>query len=104
MFGSVVKWMNKSIAGLDLSRLYANEITIRPRFIGIIESASVSKQTKFGKISVSYQTKNGFSIKIKVPHGITAQVILPFDLIEGGQKLSDGTYKSTLYGGEYEIK
>ena len=104
MFGSVVKWMNKSIAGLDLSRLYADEITIRPRFIGIIESASVSKQTKFGKISVSYQTKNGFSIKIKVPHGITAQVILPFDLIEGAEKLSDGTYKSTLYGGEYEIK
>lgn len=103
MFGSVVKWMNKSIAGLDLTNLYANEITIRPRFIGIIESASATKNTRFGLASVSYSTENGFSIKIKVPYGIKATVILPYDLIKGGQKTEQG-FVSTLYGGEYEIK
>lgn len=113
MFGSVVSWMYKHVAGLDLTELYLNQVTIRPRFIDFIESASAQKQTKYGKVSVLYSAKNDFSMQIEVPFGLTATVILPEKYLKGkvlcgseytAEKVEKGCKKIIFFGGNLTIK
>ncbi len=102
MFGSVVAWMYKHIAGLNLSELYKNKVIIRPRFIKYICNASAEKITPYGKVSVLYQTEKGFKMKVKIPFGLTGEIILPINKVAVNGVLSDG--KITLGGGEYIIE
>jgi len=113
MYGSVVSWMHKHVAGLNLSKLYKNKIIFRPSFIEFVESASAFKETAFGLAKVSYCTEKGFMMTVKVPYGIIGEVILPYKTVKNitvGEKdysfsdTVDGLYKITLDGGEYVIK
>ena len=113
MFGSVVSWMYKYIAGLDLSKLCDNQVVIAPKFTAQIQSASASKETKYGKVSVEYCAENSFEMKVVVPYGLTCLVVLN----EGGRALftvngieypvavdEDGNCLITLQAGTYLIR
>lgn len=113
MFGSVVAWMYKHIAGLDLSNLCDNKIVINPKFITQIKQASASKETKYGKISVSYNANDTFQMQVNVPFGLVCEIVLSKDLfssiiINGKtyKKEQDGTnnFNVTLNGGKYLIQ
>lgn len=109
MFGSVIPWVIKHIAGLDLSELYARKITIAPKYTDKVKHAYAYKNTRYGKVSVRYRAQDTFEMKVTVPYGCTADVILPETLMRNtvcicqntGQELE---CKTTLTGGVYTIK
>ncbi|MBO4594723.1 MAG: family 78 glycoside hydrolase catalytic domain [Clostridia bacterium] len=110
MFGSVVAWMYRRIAGLDLSEFCDKKITVRPEFIPKIKSAGAKKATAYGTASVEYKNDGGFIMHIEVPFGCTAEVYIKEsdagNLFLDGKELkkSEGYYRATLKGGKYEIK
>lgn len=116
MFGSVIPWVVKHIAGLDISELYAKKITIAPQYIDKVASAYAYKNTRFGKVSVRYRAEHAFEMKVIVPYGCNADVILPRALMNDGVCICEKTgkiiegafegseYKTSLSGGKYLIK
>lgn len=80
MFGSVIAWMVKNVAGIDLSNLYNKQIIYAPKVIDKVKVARASKETVFGKASVSYCAEGGFSMAITIPHGVNGIVKLPKNL------------------------
>ncbi|MBQ9734419.1 MAG: family 78 glycoside hydrolase catalytic domain [Clostridia bacterium] len=111
MFGSVIAWMIKHVAGLDLSNLCNKKITFAPKVIDRVKVARAEKQTVYGKVSISYCAEDGFSMKVVVPFGVTGEIILPSsikkitinDLPVVGTKC--GEYTSfTVSGGEYAVR
>ena len=112
MFGSVVSWMYKYIAGMDLTNLCDRKITVHPRFIKQIPSANAFKNTEYGKIVVCYsKEKDGIRLHLDVPYGLSCQVILEskdgFKFNINGKKITDniadGKLSVTLSGGKYTI-
>lgn len=101
MFGSVVSWFYKSIAGLDLSKMCDRKIVVNPRLYKIIKSAKATKETPYGLISVCYDTANGFIMNLVVPKGLTAEIMLD-GRYECNGKITDGKFELT--GGKYLIK
>ncbi len=111
MFGSVVSWMFRHIAGLDLSHLYEKTIIFRPRFTKIIKNAGAYKETDFGTAFVRYETENGFKMNIIIPNGLKGKVILPRKLTDKisceGKEWTDfekNYGEITLESGSYQIK
>jgi hypothetical protein len=103
MFGAVLAWVYKNLAGLDLSRLCDKQIIVAPKLIKEVNSSKISKVTSFGKAAVSYSLGENFDMEITVPFGLTAKVILP-DFIKG--ITIDGKTKNnkfSLDGGSYKI-
>ncbi len=111
MFGSVLLWVYKHVAGLDISELYAKKITYAPKVIKEVNGASMSKNTPYGRASVEYSVKEEFILKAEVPFGITGEIILP-DYIETftvdgnpatimEKKDSKNTF--VVYGGEHIV-
>lgn len=115
MFGSVISWMVRHIAGLDISELYAKRITIAPKFINQVKEAHAYKHTRFGKVSVKYRAEDNFSMQLQIPYGCTAQVILPSEIVGKGVCLrerkgdmlkwseSETGYWAFVTGGSYTI-
>ena len=111
MFGSVLAWIYKNVAGMDLSALYKKEIVFSPKVIDKVKSARIYKRTPYGIAGCEYQAVDGFNMKIKVPHGVNAKVKLPCMVKDVAFKsgyrvetLLDGKYNAfNLQGGEYEI-
>lgn len=115
MFGSVVAYIIKNIAGLNLDQLFQNKITVKPLMIDFIKKARASKQTKNGPVSVSYSiNKNNFTMNLTVPYGLTCKVILPENLgkqlylyhnkIKKTLNPSGDSFRFTLSGGIWTIK
>lgn len=111
MFGSVIAWMVKNVAGLDLSGLCDKKIVYAPKLTEKVTVARAIKQTSYGIASISYCAEDGFSMKVIVPHGLTGEVVLPDyirkitvnDLPVVGKK-KDGFTILTLTGGEYAVR
>lgn len=113
VFGSVVSWMYKHIAGLDLSGLCNNQVVVYPKFTKEIKRAFASKETKYGKISVEYCAENSLEMKVVVPYGLTCLVVFNQKNTGGftvnGKEYTkaldkDGNYLIVLHGGSYLIR
>jgi alpha-L-rhamnosidase len=103
MFGAVLAWVYKNVGGLNLSKLYQKKIIVAPKLIKQVNSSSISKKTAYGEASVSYHLGDGFEMKISVPYGLTAEVVLPCfikDVKVNGRAVSN-TF--SVDGGEYLI-
>ena len=112
MFGSVVGWLYKRVAGLDLSNLYQRKVVFRPLFTDYVKSAKAEKMTGRGKISTEYYYTDCFNLKIKIPLGLTGEIVVPKRLgkiltVNGVIKKGSGkkdNYNLVLSGGEYQIE
>lgn len=77
MYGSVIAWLIKRVAGLDLSTLYKKEIAFKPCFIKTIKSACARKDTQYGQVSIEYTAGKELNMNIEIPFGIQGIIELP---------------------------
>ncbi len=78
MFGSIVAWMYKSIAGVDLTQLPDKRVVYAPKFIRFMEAAAGKTQTPYGEAAISWQYKNHrFRAEITVPEGLEGIFLCP---------------------------
>lgn len=110
MFGSVLKWVYKNVAGLDLSRLCDKKIVFSPRLIDKIKSASILKKTPYGIAEIFYEVGDEFNMRIKVPYGVEAEVLVKTfvkNLRLNGEKVkaekASDFNRLFLGGGEYVL-
>ncbi len=75
MFGSVVAWLYKSVAGLDLSNVCDGKIKFAPKFTGQMHSASAEVNTRFGRASISWQRQEAFTATVCVPEGAIGEFV-----------------------------
>ena len=71
MFGSVVAWLYKRVAGIDLSKAYDGFIYYTPRFTDKLSNASAKVNTRFGMTEISWANDGNFTAEIFVPRGAT---------------------------------
>ncbi len=78
MFGSVVAWLYKRVAGIDLTEIYKGKIHFQPTFTKELKNASAEVETRFGTSSIAWaRTEKGDVVaKISVPHGATGVFVL----------------------------
>lgn len=69
MFGSVVAWLYKRVAGIDLSKAHEGFVYFTPRFADKLTSASARVNTRFGKAEISWNNDGKFTAEITVPRG-----------------------------------
>ena len=67
MFGSVVAWLYKRVAGLDLSSVYQGIIRFTPRFTRWVKEGSATVETPFGTAGISWKAKEKFFAELYVP-------------------------------------
>lgn len=111
MFGSVLNWVYKNVAGMDLSKLWQKKICFAPKLLEKVDSAKISKNTPYGLASSEYCVKEGFTMKVKVPYGVLAEVKLPLTIVDlklaNGEKIdftkTENVQSCLLKGGDYEI-
>lgn len=116
MFGSVIPWVVKHVAGLDLTQIGVGKILIAPKYMDRVKKVSAHKDTKYGKVSVHYSIEEAFEMRIQIPFGCVAEVVLPEECMKQAECICDTTsqniefslenskYKATLTGGTYRIK
>ena len=112
MFGSVVAWLYKRVAGLDLSTVYQGVIRFAPKFTKQVKSASAKVKTVFGEASISWRSQDGFSAEITLPTGLKGSFCLATDKAivvetENGEKTTypvvDGKAQALLPCGKLRI-
>ncbi len=102
MFGSVVAWMYKHVAGLDLSESYNGKIIFAPKLLNCILRASASKQTARGLAAIGYDLHGGLKVKVTVPYGMEGELRLPlYACEEFFVKREDGTQLKSRKGKNY---
>ncbi len=114
MYGSVVAWIYKHMAGLDLSELYNQKIIYAPKFLDCLQQAAASKKTAYGRAAIAYDLRVAKELKIIVPYGLVGEVRLPLQVCkEFSAKRSDGMLVkscegqcayATLTGGEWIVR
>ncbi|MBQ4099436.1 MAG: family 78 glycoside hydrolase catalytic domain [Clostridia bacterium] len=113
MFGSVVAWLYKRVAGIDLSNVNQGVVKFTPRFTKFLKSASANVETSFGKVSIKWNVDKTFCAEICVPSGLSGVFELETDrvlTIETAEKGSftiapnDGVVKVLISNGNYRIK
>jgi alpha-L-rhamnosidase len=80
MFGDIVAWMYKFLAGIDIDpeRPGFAHIIIKPHAVGGLTSAEADYDSVRGRIAVSWRKQGDkFSFDVTVPPGATAVVHLP---------------------------
>ncbi len=70
MFGSVMPWFYKYVAGLNLDELYKGKVLFTPKYFNRLDSASASKKTQFGSVSVAWSRGELLNIEITVPDNL----------------------------------
>lgn len=111
MFGSVIAWMVKHVAGLDITNVGNKKIIFAPKVIDKVNIARAKKQTVYGTASISYCAEDGFSMKVIVPFGVEGEIRLPQsikkvtinDLPVVGVK-NQNYISFTVSGGEYAVQ
>ncbi len=114
MFGSVVAWMYKHIAGIDLSKSYKKKIIFQPKFIKNVYAASAQKMTAFGMAAIKYDAYGNLKMQIRVPRGMEGEVRVPIEICEtlyangaNGQQLKSRKRGQNTYvklsGGDWMI-
>ena len=92
MFGSVLAWIYKNVAGLNLENLSGKKIIYAPKLIREVKSASAFKKTQYGLASIAYQGKRNFKMTIEVPFNCKGLVELPSyvkSIKINGEKIAD---------------
>lgn len=91
MFTCIDTWLYSAVAGIgqSSSSVGFQELEFYPRLTNSICSAEASISTPFGEASIEWRRlSRGLQVKIEVPFGATATVILPNEdastLLEGG--------------------
>ncbi len=78
MFGSIVAWMYKAVAGVELTHLPEKTVLFAPRLTEQLEQAAAQVQTPWGPASISWQRKNGcFQAALTVPEGLEGEFRCP---------------------------
>ncbi len=78
MFGSIVAWMYKSVAGVDLTELPEKTVLYAPKLTRFMDYASGQTQTPYGPASISWQhSGDGFRAEITVPEGLEGIFLCP---------------------------
>lgn len=90
MYGSVVAWMYKHVAGLDLSELCNGKILFAPKFVDLIPEGKARKQTAFGEAAIVYDAYGSLKMQIKVPHGLEGELRIPARICESFYAISEG--------------
>lgn len=112
MFGSVVAWLYRHVAGLDLDKLCNGKITIAPKYLHKAYRALATRKTYHGLVSVEYDSSSAFNMKLTVPHGLEAEVRIPLSVCESFYVIGDEFTKSRkkdgysylkLTGGEWNL-
>ena len=94
MFGSVVAWFYRHVAGIryDESAPGMRHIIIAPQPVGDLTECSCSYGTAQGTVSSEWKVKDGvFRLDVSVPEGAEATVIMP-----DGQEYNIGEGKKTF--------
>lgn len=113
MYGSVVAWLYKHVAGLDLSQAYENKILFAPKFSDEVYEAEAKKKTAYGVAAIKYDSSGGsLKMQVRVPYGMEGEVRIPATVCEtfyvsGAKQLKSrkrGNYiYAKLSGGEWMI-
>ncbi|WP_210508312.1 family 78 glycoside hydrolase catalytic domain [Naasia sp. SYSU D00057] len=76
--GAVADWMQRTIGGIAPAEPGYRVISVHPRPGGALTSASASLETGYGRVSTDWRIEDGrFSLKLTVPVGAEALVVLP---------------------------
>jgi alpha-L-rhamnosidase len=76
--GAVADWMHRSLAGLAPAEPGYRKLMVRPRPGGGLDWAQVHHETPYGHASVRWDLAGrAFTLKLTVPAGCTATVVLP---------------------------
>ncbi len=70
MFGSVMPWFYKYVAGLNLDELCNGTVLFTPKYFDKLENAFAEKETRFGKVGAAWSNSNGLRIALTVPAGL----------------------------------
>ena len=103
MFGSVVAWLYKRVAGLDLSTVYQGTIRFAPRFTKQLNTASATVETPFGKASISWRQEGDFSAEMQIPNGLKGVLELRTDETLYVETVRGQTQKYVPKDGKVEI-
>lgn len=111
MFGSLVAWLFKRVAGLDLSCLGKRKIYFKPGFIGILKNASAFKDTLFGMTGIEWNVRDGPRIKLLIPDGLKGELTFVTEekkwqvlgKTSETVETKNGILSLTFNSGEYEI-
>lgn len=77
-YGAIGEWMYERIAGIAPLEAGYKVIKIAPQAKEPLTSASASLNTPFGKVSSSWEIKDGkFDLKVVIPPNTTAKVTIP---------------------------
>jgi alpha-L-rhamnosidase len=95
MFGTVVEWFYKYLAGIRPLSPGFKTVMIKPPLFGDLKNASATVHTIRGAVSVEWNKKPGgiFQMKISIPVNTTAEVYVPCKkdskICEGGKPVKD---------------
>lgn len=108
MFGSVVRWLYESVAGLDISHLYRGKVVFAPAYTDKIERASASVKTVSGNAAFAYSSQNGLEAEAQIPKNLTGEFHLPCGKYSAAnartqQTLSFEKGEFCLRGGKWRI-
>jgi alpha-L-rhamnosidase len=102
MFGTVVEWFYKYLAGIRPLSPGFKTFMIKPPLFGDLKNASAKLNTVRGAISVEWNKNQGgvFQLKISIPANTKAEVYIPCkkdsDVLEGGKTIKDAEGISLL--------
>ncbi|MBN1900588.1 family 78 glycoside hydrolase catalytic domain, partial [Candidatus Sumerlaeota bacterium] len=98
MFGTVVEWFYKYIAGIRPLSPGFQTIRIKPPLFGDLKNASATIHTVRGAVSVEWNKKPGgiFQMKILIPVNTTAEVYIP---CKKGSKIQEGNIPTNKVDG-----
>ena len=80
MFGSVSEWFYRVLAGINAApdAVGFDKIVIRPQPVGDLKWVKASYDSVHGKVVSEWSREAGkFNLRVRVPVGATATVILP---------------------------
>lgn len=101
-WGDISAWFIKRIAGINYN-LYKNDLTfvrLEPEFVTDINSAEGYYISKFGKVSLCWERKDGgVLVSVIIPEGIRAELVL-----HKGYMFFDNTNEKIISAGHYSFK
>ncbi|MET8637340.1 family 78 glycoside hydrolase catalytic domain [Streptomyces sp. NPDC004680] len=76
--GTVDDWLYQDVAGIEPAAPGYTKVTIRPHLVGDLTHASAHVQSPLGRIASSWtRSKGQFTLRVDVPVGSTADVLVP---------------------------
>jgi alpha-L-rhamnosidase len=76
--GTVDDWLYQDVAGIKAAAPGYTKVTIQPHAVGDLTHASAHIESPLGRIASSWTRKQGrFTLRVDVPVGSTADVLLP---------------------------